>query len=726
MLMLAQGMIAACAILAVSAAVSEPQSRVWKGTALADWTRCTNSIRSFALTDEGLVVKMSNWRDACVEVAFNPPLELGTDDELCFRAKALCPSSGRFSPDGLVKPLYSGMAQYSESTRFLWWPDGEWHEYAVRAFNDANGRPLRSLKIRLPPEGHDTGVVTFGEIEIRRRPLPPSFTVMSAEADGFARPGKPVELRVRIWNRGTASASNVRLLPLPMPTGVELLRSPQAERTLLRDGTVTMRAAVCAASAGRFTVSFRLGADGVPAQTVDIPVAVTAPSCTEKATYVPPPRPAKTAYEIAACYYPGWSKREAWDRIERVCPERKPLLGWYDETNPEAVDWQIKWYVEHGIGIVMLDWYWQNGKLVNDHWVHAFAKARYRSHMKWMVVWCNESQKKGTHAVEDFRDVVRHWIWNYFSMPEYYHIDGRPAVGIYVPEHCVRDLGTDGTRQALQEAREMAKAHGFGGIHFTGFMRPEDDFGPATPRRLRSLGFDEVAHYNNRGCMLTDGRPDRHHWRDTVAFNLKAWERHAESGVPFWPLAASGWDDRPWKHEREIYGRDVAGFRRILEGLKAFADRTGRRRLMIGPVNEWGEGSYFEPNQQYGFGMYDAIRDVFCERPPEGWPEDVAPSDVGLGPYDLPPGEPDPDAGSPMDLTDGRMHGWMPLGTHVKSLTPTAEGLHVTPGSRLPAIVCNFRPFAAKGGAIIDLPPSANAQPAFAPSSTTHPSFRPG
>ena len=33
-------------------------------------------------------------------------------------------------------------------------------------------------------------------------------------------------------------------------------------------------------------------------------------------------------------------------------PERKPVLGWYDEASPEVADWQIKWAVEHGIWVI--------------------------------------------------------------------------------------------------------------------------------------------------------------------------------------------------------------------------------------------------------------------------------------------------------------------------------------------------------------------------------------
>lgn len=90
---------------------------------------------------------------------------------------------------------------------------------------------------------------------------------------------------------------------------------------------------------------------------------------------------------------------------------------------------------------------------------------------------------------------------------------------------------------------------------------------------------------------------------------------------------------------------------------------------MIEAWNEWGEGSYIEPHQEFGFGYLDAVRDVFTAAPPPH--TDFTPADVGLGPYDLPPAvaqtawdfqQGDQGWGNVMDLTEvgsepGRLHG---------------------------------------------------------------------
>ena len=84
--------------------------------------------------------------------------------------------------------------------------------------------------------------------------------------------------------------------------------------------------------------------------------------------YVPEPQPVKSAVEITAIYYPGTDQMSEWDVIAQTCPERKPLLGWFDEGNPEAIDWQIKWAVEHGITSFCVDWYWNKGYQRLEHW----------------------------------------------------------------------------------------------------------------------------------------------------------------------------------------------------------------------------------------------------------------------------------------------------------------------------------------------------------------------
>ena len=142
-------------------------------------------------------------------------------------------------------------------------------------------------------------------------------------------------------------------------------------------------------------------------------------------------------------------------------PVRKPLLGYYDEGNPECVDWQIKWAVENGISCFLVDWYWVQGSQQLTHWFDAYRKARYRDYLKVAIMWANHNPP-GTHSVEDWRKRHGHWIDQYFNLPGYYRIDGKPAVFIWDPPgHPQRPRGLRSRAEGRStSAKELARARG--------------------------------------------------------------------------------------------------------------------------------------------------------------------------------------------------------------------------------------------------------------------------
>ena len=79
------------------------------------------------------------------------------------------------------------------------------------------------------------------------------------------------------------------------------------------------------------------------------------------AEYVPLPVPAKTNYTLWTHYCPLWKAgtHMGWKMIE-PWPERKPVLGWYNEGSPEVADWHIKYMLEHGISGIIYCWYRTN------------------------------------------------------------------------------------------------------------------------------------------------------------------------------------------------------------------------------------------------------------------------------------------------------------------------------------------------------------------------------
>jgi hypothetical protein len=527
---------------------------------------------------------------------------------------------------------HSGLQDFS----FPLHADGEFHSYNLDV-DSKGGWQGELYRLGLQPSNTAGARAVVESVTVSDRPLGPAELACQylELADAVNRAGQDAQLVLRLVNRGGTPVRRVRVADLDLPEGVRVTRwfGWRAMDDLMPQTPVEHRIPVRARRPVSGPVVVRVaGADGV-SRLFRGHIEFTASPDVEPSDYVPEPRPVASDYEIGALYFPGWDSMAKWAPVIEHAPIRKPVLGWYEEGNPECVDWQIKWAVEHGIQFFLVDWYWSAGNIALDHWLKAFKQARYRHYLKWCMMWANHNQPN-THSMEDMEEVTRFWIREYFSMPEYYRIENKPVVMIW----SVRDLGgADQALAALERSRELAREAGYDGIWYVAMKWPEAGTDRYLIERLRDLGYDmtSIYHYMHHGGDAEDPR--------NFAFDLVAdssyehWQDWHEAGVlPFLPNLSTGWDSRPWHGERAtvIHSRTVPLFRRICEDAKRFADETGVRRLVLGPLNEWGEGSYAEPNKEFGFGMYEAVRDTFCEEPAEGWPPALVPGDVGLGPYD--------------------------------------------------------------------------------------------
>jgi hypothetical protein len=203
----------------------------------------------------------------------------------------------------------------------------------------------------------------------------------------------------------------------------------------------------------------------------------------------------------------------------------------------------------------------------------------------------------------------------------------------------------EGAKRALSLSNQVARDAGFQGIYFIEmFKRP---YTKENVQKSKDQGFRETTTYNYTHlawwrCKDKDTKGTRNRFsyqcvEETVAEN---WKEQADAGVlPFIPVLPTGWNDQPRSFQKAtvIYGRTPELFRSICEQARDFCRQRGIKRIVLGPINEWQEGSYLEPNEEYGFAMYDALRDVFCKKPEQGWPPNVTPKQLGLGPYDYPP-----------------------------------------------------------------------------------------
>ena len=515
--------------------------------------------------------------------------------------------------------------------------DGRQHSYLlpVDKLFEWQGT-LRALAL-VPSDAHAN--VDLESIEIAAASsLPPEIAIAALHAeDAYLRAGRPEQVVAELVNRGGAGTGLAATLE--GPPGVTIARPARQTRAAVAQGerwTVTWPVTAAAAS----SPVLELTVDGAGSTPVTEPLRLGfgAVLPVEHAAYVPPPQPAKVKDDllIGAHMCPLWKtgeRSQVWEPIVGW-PNRKPVLGWYDEGSPEVTDWEIKWCLEHGIDYFVYCWYRaRTGAPVEQrlsHGIHeGLFNARYGDQFKFAIMWENGNAAGVADEADLFDTLLPYWIETYFKRDNYLKVDGRPVLYIYRPEKLVQDLGNVAkVRAAFDKMRQVCRDAGFQGLWILGEYR---GLSPEHLQLLADEGLDASFAY----CWPLGGNPDS---AKAVDLQQKIWDQRLALGkLPDILTVSMGWDSRPWHPSSTIWRLTPEDFQLACEQSIAAAKQRpagtlGRRMILLDNWNEYGEGHYLAPHRQYGFGYLDATRAAFCEAPAEHL--DLVPQDVGRGPYE--------------------------------------------------------------------------------------------
>ena len=349
-----------------------------------------------------------------------------------------------------------------------------------------------------------------------------------------------------------------------------------------------------------------------------------------KADAVPPPVKADTGdIKVGAMFYPGWMPGTGWGwSLLDPYPNRKPALGYYDDTNVEVMDWQIKWALEHGVSFFNFCWYRDAGNegkpvvpWLNETLERGLLKSHFIDQFEFAITWENHN-RGGISSKEDLQEtLLPYWIEHYFSHPSYLKFDGKPVLFIYSMDVFMAQLGgIENARAAMDAMREQCRAAGLNGLIVAGECRSDDR---AVFERFQQMGLDASWSY---GMEKIEGLRLRQIW------NL----------LPDIATITMGWDPRPWQEYigywwTSHWQRTPAEFREVAEKTLSIMESwpegsIARHIVQLDNWNEWGEGHYIAPSREHGFGYLEAIRQTFA--PNSTKPVNLVPEDVGMGPYE--------------------------------------------------------------------------------------------
>lgn len=341
-----------------------------------------------------------------------------------------------------------------------------------------------------------------------------------------------------------------------------------------------------------------------------------------------------------------------------VQPKLPADLGFYDLRLPETREAQAQLARKAGIEGFCYYHYWFGGKQLLERPFNEVVESG-KPDFPFCLCWANHSWSNKTwnrksnlqsnsmlmeQTYPGEEDDRAHFmtLLPAFKDSRYITVDGKPVFFLYNPWDHTR------VREWISLWKKLAKENGLAGIHLVAMCDSTLTFKlQADGRRTRTLpnldssaelfqsvhdmGFDAVNSFGRRrGEMLCSGKysdmfktilrkiglpvgASYYDYEKTVKGFFAPedkWENVYPTIMPNWDRSprATSWDG--------IYvGATPEAFKKhVLQALELIRDKEPEHQIIIlKSWNEWGEGNYVEPDEQFGHGWLNAVRDALDE-----------------------------------------------------------------------------------------------------------------
>ena len=351
-----------------------------------------------------------------------------------------------------------------------------------------------------------------------------------------------------------------------------------------------------------------------------------------------------TAADIFAFYLPQfhpfpendewWGKGfTEWTNVSKAVPQftnhyqpRMPgELGFYDLRLPSVMHRQIELAKTYGVSGFCFHYYWFAGKRLLETPIETFLADRTAAaDFPFMLCWANENWTrrwdgdesdvlmKQEHGPEDNKNVFED-LCRYFRDPRYRKIDGKPVLVIYRPA-IMPDV-----KAMVEQWRELAVEAGFPGIYLVATTA----FGFTDPG---AIDFDAICEFPPHGVVAGEITEEVsllnptfsghvYQYDDVVDDCIGRLQAQEPAKTAYFPGVMASWDNEARKPGRGnvFWGATPARFAYWLKSAVEWSRKTQRaseRLVFINAWNEWGEGTYLEPDRQLGYAYLSAVSSV--------------------------------------------------------------------------------------------------------------------
>mmetsp|Transcript_6962 Transcript_6962/g.17002 ORF Transcript_6962/g.17002 Transcript_6962/m.17002 type:complete len:907 (-) Transcript_6962:1042-3762(-) len=312
---------------------------------------------------------------------------------------------------------------------------------------------------------------------------------------------------------------------------------------------------------------------------------------------------ANSDYLVGVYYYP-WHKNDFHNGggylRQDLTPPHTPALGEYDDSDPEVISQHLAWFRKSNIGLAVTSW-WGPNRVEDSTTRDVLMEHTYLGNLKVALHY----ETTGRIKEEDVdmsvpESDIQYMCENYFDHPNYYKVDGRPVLFIYISRK-LEELGT--LAEALLTMRTTASKCGHN-IYLVG----DAIFAKAPEAKNSFKYFDAVTNYDVYGSMGGERNLGYIGSREKVTEYYKEqnqWRAMAKNqDCAFIPAVSPGFNDRgvrPEKNRIPLSRRlnkdsdEGSLFQAALEEARTIVDSVVGNLIMVNSWNEYHEDTQIEP-----------------------------------------------------------------------------------------------------------------------------------
>ncbi len=302
-------------------------------------------------------------------------------------------------------------------------------------------------------------------------------------------------------------------------------------------------------------------------------------------------------------------------------------LGFYDLRLPEARHAQAELAREYGVeGFCYYHYWFGGGRRMLERPVNEILSSGepdfpfclcWANH-SWNSIWqgTNDTLVEQTYPGWDDHAAHFDWLLRAFTDRRYLTLDGKPIFVIYKPDDIPE------VSKVMDFWRKRAIQAGLPGLWLVGVSHYNPGWNP------QECGLDASTM---QALPERDGRIPRRYLTTKLKRLLQGrqgptiWDygevlpillRRNTVSWPDHPLVLPNWDNTPRSGLRGlVLHNSTPGLFRghLREAITRVADRPSEERIVfLKAWNEWAEGNYVEPDQKWGRGYLEVIREEIC------------------------------------------------------------------------------------------------------------------